>query len=586
MGLVTPTEPVPLGELGRVHFVGIGGAGMSGIARIMLARGTEVSGSDSGASAALTQLEALGARVHVGHAASQVGDADTLVVSSAIRADNLELAEASRRGVRVLHRAAALASLMFGRRVIAVTGTHGKTTTTSMITTVLLETGARPAYAIGGVLGATGTGAADGAGRDFVAEADESDGSFLMYAPDVAVVTNIEADHLDNYGTEQAYRASFGRFLEKIKPGGLLVTSADDPGTQDLAVRARALGLRVVTFGESPDADYRVANVAASGMETSLTIHRARVATPTDNSKKRASATVSDTTNAATATATADGCGSGPPIAGSLPQPSSPACLTPASGGGHGSDVGFGGERESVAGGSKPNPFGIIDVDLLLGVPGHHYALDAAAAFAAAVELGIEPARAGLALARYRGAARRLEPKGEAGGVRVLDTYAHHPTELAADLRAAREIIAGGGRVIAVFQPHLYSRTRIFAAEFGAALGQADEAVVLDVYAAREDPEPGVTGRLVADAVPGGAAHYVAEFADVPKVVAALAAPGDLVLTMGAGDITRMGPLVLAEIGGPGASSSVASSSVADSSTADEPGAGSSEPGTAGAARP
>jgi UDP-N-acetylmuramate--alanine ligase len=187
MALVTPTEPVPLEELGRVHFAGIGGAGMSGIARIMIARGVSVSGSDSASSAALTELAALGARVHVGHAAGQLGDADTLVVSSAIRAGNPELVEAAARGLRVLHRAAALASLMAGRRVIAVTGTHGKTTTTSMITTVLLETGADPAYAIGGVLAATGTGAADGAGRDFVAEADESDGSFLMYSPDAAV---------------------------------------------------------------------------------------------------------------------------------------------------------------------------------------------------------------------------------------------------------------------------------------------------------------------------------------------------------------------------------------------------------------
>jgi UDP-N-acetylmuramate--alanine ligase len=489
MGLVTPTEPVPLDELGRVHFVGIGGAGMSGIARIMLDRGTKVSGSDSGASAALDELAALGARVHVGHAAGQVGDADTLVVSSAIRDSNPELAEARRRGLRVLHRAAALASLMFGRRVIAVTGTHGKTTTTSMIATVLLETGAGPAYAIGGLLAATGTGAADGPGGDFVAEADESDGSFLMYAPDVAVVTNIEADHLDNYGTEQAYRASFARFLGRIKPGGLLVTSADDPGTRDLAALAGTLDVRVVTFGESPDADYLVTNIATTGMSAYLTIRRE----------------VDD--------------------------------------------------RER------------IDVDLRLGVPGQHNALNAAAAFAAAVELGISPGRAADALGRYRGAARRLEPKGEAGGVRVLDTYAHHPTELAADLRAARGIIggrnqAGAGRVIAVFQPHLYSRTRIFAAEFGAALGLADEVVVLDVYAAREDPEPGVTGRLVADAVPGepvfsGSVRYVAEFADVPKVVAALAAPGDLVLTMGAGDITKMGPLVLAEIaaGAPGARS-------------------------------
>jgi UDP-N-acetylmuramate--alanine ligase len=483
MGLITPTEPVALGELGRVHFIGIGGAGMSGIARIMLARGTAVSGSDSASSATLDELAALGARVHAGHAAGQLGDADTVVVSSAIRESNPELAEARRRGLRVLHRAAALASLMAGRRVIAVTGTHGKTTTTSMITTVLLETGAGPAYAIGGVLAATGAGAADGAGEYFVAEADESDGSFLMYAPDVAVVTNVEADHLDNYGTEQAYRESFRAFLGKVNPGGLLVTCADDPGTTELAGHARELGLRVITYGTSATAGYRVTNVTASGMETTFVV----------------------TTGQVTA-----GTGGGP---------------------GAGTAV-------------------------RLGVPGQHNALNAAAAFAVAVELGIEPARAASALASYRGAARRLEPKGEAGGVRVLDSYAHHPTELAADLRAAREIVGvagtgGTGRVIAVFQPHLYSRTRIFAGAFGAALGLADEAVVLDVYAAREDPEPGVTGRLVADAVPDGA-HYVAEFADVPKVVAALAAPGDLVLTMGAGDITRMGPLVLAEIAGTG----------------------------------
>ncbi len=509
MALVTPTEPVPLGQLGRVHFVGIGGAGMSGIARIMLARGVQVSGSDSGPSAALDELAALGARVHVGHEAGQVGDADTVVASSAIRPDNPELAQARRRGLRVLHRAAALASLMSGRQVIAVTGTHGKTTTTSMITTVLLEAGAGPAYAIGGVLAATGAGAADGPGRFFVAEADESDGSFLMYAPDLAVVTNIEADHLDNYGTEAAYRASFEKFLGRLAPSGLLVTSADDPGTRDLTASARARGLRVVTFGESAGADYRVTSVTASGMTTTLTIRRdPPVAGPTDNSKKRDSAT-------------------GTAVAG-------PA----------------GGPEQGSGTGQAPSLRG-IDVELVLGVPGLHNAMNGAAAFAAAVEAGIEPGQAALALARYRGTARRLEPKGEAGGVRVLDTYAHHPTELAADLRAAREVIAGTGRVIAVFQPHLYSRTRIFAAEFGAALGLADEAVVLDVYAAREDPEPGVTGQLVADAVPGGAARYIPAFADVPKVVAALAAPGDLVLTMGAGDITTMGPLLLAEIGGP-----------------------------------
>ncbi len=469
MGLVTPSEPVPLADLGRVHFVGIGGAGMSGIARIMLARGVAVSGSDAAPSAGLLELGALGAQVHVGHAAGHVGDADTLVVSSAIRQDNPELAEARRRGIRILHRAAALASLTLGRRVIAVTGTHGKTTTTSMITTVLLETGADPGYVIGGILAATGAGAADGAGQDFVAEADESDGSFLMLSPDAAVITNVEADHLDNYGTAEAYRASFGSFVARIAPGGLLVTCADDPGARDLATQAAGRPLRVRTYGESADADYRVSRTRCRGMQTSFTV------------------------------------------------------------------------------GSKPGPFGKIDLEISVRVPGRHNALNAAAAFAAAVELGIAPRPAAAALACYRGAARRMEPKGEAGGVRVLDTYAHHPTELAADLRAARAI-AAGGRVVAVFQPHLYSRTRIFAGEFGAALGLADEVVVLDVYAAREDPEPGVTGQLVADAVPGGAARYVPCFEDAPRAVAAVAAPGDVVLTMGAGDVTRLGPLVLQEL--------------------------------------
>jgi UDP-N-acetylmuramate--alanine ligase len=468
MGLVTPTEPVPLGGLGRIHFVGIGGAGMSGIARIMLARGVGVSGSDSAPSEALSALGSLGARIHVGHSADHLGDADTLVVSSAIRDDNPELAAARRRGLRVLHRAGALASLMFGRRVIAIAGTHGKTTTTSMITTVLCDVGADPGYVIGGVLAATGVGAADGAGPDFVAEADESDGSFLMLSPDAAVITNIEADHLDNYGTAEAYRASFGAFASRIKPGGLLVTCADDPGARELASQARELPLRTRSYGESEDADYLVTGTRQHGMKTVFSV-----------------------------TATT-------------------------------------------------SPFGEIHTSVSVGVPGRHYELNAAAAFTAAVELGVAPQSAAAALGRYRGAARRMEPKGEAGGVRVLDTYAHHPTELAADLRAARTV-ADGGRVIAVFQPHLYSRTRIFAAAFGAALGLADEVVVLDVYAAREDPEPGVSGKLVADAVPGGA-RYITPDADVPRVVASIAAPGDLVLTMGAGDVTRLGPLVLEEI--------------------------------------
>jgi UDP-N-acetylmuramate--alanine ligase len=481
MGLVTPVDPVSLDELGRVHFTGIGGAGMSGIARIMLARGVTVSGSDSASSDALAGLAALGARVHVGHAAANLGDADTLVVSTAIRDSNPELAEARRRGLRVLHRAAALASVMLGRRGIAIAGTHGKTTSTSMLTTVLRECGADPSYVIGGILAGTGLGADDGAGDIFVAEADESDGSFLMLSPEAAMVTCVEADHLDNYPGLAEIEAAFAAFTRRIRPGGLLVACADDPGAAALVAAARAaatwaaaaqgLPVRVRSYGESADADYRVSGVATRGMAVSL-----EVTVPADGPLGNAGA-----------------------------------------------------------------------VRLGVGVPGRHNALNAAGVFAVAAELGFTAGQIASGLAAYRGALRRLEPKGEADGVRVLDSYAHHPTEVAADLRAARDI-AEGGRVITVFQPHLFSRTRIFATGFGEALGLADEVFVLDVYAAREDPEPGVTGELVAAQVPGARARYLPDVAAVPGSVAATAKPGDLVLTMGAGDVTTLGPLIVAAL--------------------------------------
>jgi UDP-N-acetylmuramate--alanine ligase len=474
--IITPTEPVPAVDLGRVHFTGIGGAGMSGVARIMLARGITVSGSDLVPSALLDDLSAHGARVHVGHASAHLGDlgaGDTLVATSAIRPDNPELAEATRRGMRVMHRAAALASVMAGRRVITVAGTHGKTTTTSMITTVLRECGADPGYVIGGVLNETGVGAQDGTGADFVAEADESDGSFLLLTPDVAVITNVEADHLDNYGSLAEIEAAFAAFGSRVST--LLLTCADDPGAEAVAARLEPCGpARVRRYGESPDADYRLGDVRSQGLAVSFAV-------------------------------TAD-----------------------------------------------HSPFGEICAPMTVHVPGRHNALNATAAFAAAVELGFAPPRVTAALTNYRGARRRMELKGEADGVRVFDSYAHHPTELAADLRAARDF-ADGGQVIAIFQPHLYSRTRFFAGDFGSALGLADQAVVLDVYAAREDPEPGVTGRLVADAVPGGRAVFLPDRTQAAVVVTGLAKPGDVVLTMGAGDVTALGPqLVEALRGRPG----------------------------------
>src|SRR5215470_19740980 len=259
--LVTPVAPVPVAELGRVHFTGIGGAGMSGIARIMMARGVKVSGSDVAAGDLLTALAGQGADVHVGHAAGNIDGADTVVVSTAIRPDNPELAEARRRGLRVLHRAAALASVMLGRRGIAVAGTHGKSTTTGMLTTVLRHCGAAPGYVIGGILSETGLGAEDGSGEVFVAEADESDGSFLMLAPEVAVVTCVEADHLDNYAGLAEIEDAFAAFARRIVPGGVLVACADDPGARALAEAAASLPVRVRTYGAAEDADYRVTSV-------------------------------------------------------------------------------------------------------------------------------------------------------------------------------------------------------------------------------------------------------------------------------------------------------------------------------------
>lgn len=353
---------------------------------------------------------------------------------------------------------------MAGRTAVAVAGTHGKTTTTSMLTVALQKCGADPSYCVGGQLVTTGLGADEGSGEVFVAEADESDGSFLMLAPDIAVVTNVEADHLDNYGDPRAVYDSFNRFVDRV--GSLLIICADDPGSAALAEVARARGLRVRTYGEQGD-DYRVTGVRPDGFGTCFTVE------------------------------------------------------------GRG--------------------------EVRLAVPGAHNALNATAVIAVADELGLpfEEIRDGLAA--FTGAKRRFEAKGEAGGVAVFDSYAHHPTELAADLRAARDVVAsysGHGRVIAVFQPHLYSRTRFFAEEFGVALGLADHAIVLDVYGAREDPEPGVSGAMVAGRVnlPEGQVAYAPDKTSVPALVADRARAGDIVLTMGAGDVTELGPQIVAEL--------------------------------------
>ncbi|GAA3229945.1 UDP-N-acetylmuramate--L-alanine ligase [Pseudonocardia petroleophila] len=463
---MTPTGPVTLHD--RVHLIGIGGAGMSGIARILLARGVAVSGSDAKDSRTVLALRALGARIEVGHDPAHLPDAPaTVVVSSAIRETNPELAAARSRGLDVAHRAQALAALTRGRRLAAVTGTAGKTSTTSMLTVALQHAGLDPSFAIGGDLASSGSGAHEGLGDVFVAEADESDASFLAFDPQVAVVTNVEADHLDHYGTPEAYVAAFGEFLGRITPGGALVACADDAGAADLAALAERSGIRVLRYGRDESADARLVDFRPDGPGARVVLRH--------------------------------------------------------------------GGAEHL---------------LHLGVPGEHMALNALAALLAGVELGASPADLLEGLAAFDGVRRRFEFKGRAAGVAVYDDYAHHPSKVAAQLRAARDVVAGAGRVVVAFQPHLYSRTREFAADFGRALALADEVVVLDVFGAREDPEPGVTGALVADAVPLPAGHvrFVPGWSDVPGVVAGIARPGDLVITMGAGDVTVLGPEVLLEL--------------------------------------
>ena len=463
-------------ELQRVHMIGIGGAGMSGIARILLDRGGLVSGSDAKESRGVVALRARGADVRIGHDASALDmlpGGPTVVISThaAIPKDNPELLEAARRGIPVILRPAVLAKLMDGYTTVLVTGTHGKTTTTSMIVVALQRAGVDPSFAVGGDLGEAGTNAHHGSGEIFVAEADESDGSLLQYAPDVAVVTNVEADHLDFFGTVEAYVAVFDEFVARLRPGGALVVCADDPGAAALADRAAARGVRVLRYGSATPGD------------TDPNLHGALI--DWEQQGTGSVATVQ--------------------LAG----------------------------EDHLRG-------------MRLAVPGRHMALNALGALLAAVQAGADVVTVLDGLAAFEGVRRRLESVGTAAGVRVFDVYAHHPTEVRVDLEAL-QAVAGDGRCIAVFQPHLYSRTATFAREFGRALSVADEVFVLDVYAAREQPIAGISGATVADHV-GVPVRYVPDFSAVADVVAISARPGDVVVTMGAGDVTLLGQEILAAV--------------------------------------
>jgi UDP-N-acetylmuramate--alanine ligase len=464
--------PVPgVGELGAVHFIAIGGAGMSAVARIMLARGVRVSGSDARDSVLLEALGREGAQVWVGHDAGHVAAAQTVVVSSAVREDNVELAAARASGLRVLHRAQALAATMQDSVRAAVAGANGKTTTTSMLTVALQHSGADPSFAIGGELAAAGTNARWGSGGLFVAEADESDGSFLVYRPRVAVVTNVQPDHLDFYGTFARVEEAYAEFARSVQPGGLLVACHDDAGSRRLAERARVEGVRVLTYGFDAGADLRLEDGRSEGLSAAARL------------RDRATAR-----------------------------------------------------------------------DLRIGAPGGHNLLNAAAAYTAAVHgLGQDPDAVLRGLGAFTGTRRRFELKGVARGVTVIDDYAHNPGKVAAVVRTAAEL-AAGARLLVVFQPHLFSRTRDFAEAFAEALEPADSVVLMDVYGAREDPMPGVTSDLIAKPLHALRPDLDLVVAPAPEEVAGLVAErvveGDLVLTVGAGDVTALGPAILDALDG------------------------------------
>ena len=471
-----------------VHFIGVGGAGMSGIAAVLAALGVAVTGSDLKVSRYTRHLEECGVAVRIGHEASHVGGAALVVISSAIPPGNPELQEARRRGLPVLQRAEMLARIMATRRGVAVAGTHGKTTTSSMITHALLRCGRQPTFVVGGDLNDVGSNAGVGAGEWLVAEADESDGSLLYLRPEVAIVTNVELDHHANYRCLADVRDVFRRFVALLPPSGRLVV-ARDAGTDFLAGATEAT---VVRYG-------------IDGADS--------------------------------------GPAAGPPAGRDMGSPAADLVARVERADDRGSvfEVLEGGER-----------LGRVE----LRVPGEHNVLNALAALAALAHTGVGFDDAAPHLATFSGAARRYQEIGRHDGIVVIDDYAHHPTEVAATLKAARS--GSYGRIIAVFQPHLFSRTRYLQREFGRALTLADEAIVTDIFPAREEPEPGVTGKLVVDAYllerPGGPVFYLPRLGDAVRHLQARLRPGDLVLTIGAGDVLHVGERLLAALAAPAAS--------------------------------
>jgi UDP-N-acetylmuramate--alanine ligase len=449
------TQAVPE-DLGVVHFIGIGGSGMSGIARLLIGMGHQVTGSDLRDTSNVAALRDLGAKISIGHDESHLGNPDTVVVTSALWPTNPEYLLAKQRGIPVIHRSQALAHLASSKRLIAVAGAHGKTTSTGMVITALMALGADPSFVNGGVINSVGHSSSSGKGELFVIEADESDGSFLHYDTAISLITNVDPDHLDHYGSIEAFHRVFADFANKSKE--FVVISSDDHGAKEVA---KLVTRPMISFGEAADATVRVQNVKPEAKVSFELVYKNQ----------------------------------------------------------------------------------IVSARLLLA--GRHNALNAAGAVATLVGLGFDFEKSLEEVAKFAGTERRFELHGVEAGVSVYDDFAHHPTEVAAALEGARAVV-GSGKLITVFQPHLYSRTRLFAKEFAQVLAASDEVVLLDIYAAREDPEPGVTGELILNQFADKKRiHYVPNWDDAPAVAAKLASQGDFIMTMGCGDVYRMVPQLL-----------------------------------------
>jgi len=442
----------------RVHFIGIGGAGMSGLARIALSHGITVSGSDAKDSSVVTALSALGASVSTSHRAENVDGSDLVVYSNAILESNSERLRAQELKLPILTRAGALSVLMSESISVAVAGTHGKTTTSSMLAVALQACGADPSFAIGGTITASGSNAHRGTGEIFVAEADESDGSFIEYHPFAAIVTNVEHDHVDFFETAESVAEAFRDFAATIQSGGFLTYCADDAGA--VALAQGLTSIEVISYGVNESADLHIDQIELLTMGS-----RARAIW-------------------------------------------------------------------------KGKSVGHIE----LQVPGHHNLLNAAGVLATALKLGFPPAELLTGLGSFRGTGRRFEVKGTVHGIRVIDDYGHHPTEIHVTLEAARRY-ADAGRLIVIFQPHRYSRTKAFAEQFAAELNVADRAIVLEVYAASEKPIEGVNSKIITSKMSKG--EYIPNFVEVTDSVIADAQPGDVIMTLGAGDVSSLAPIIV-----------------------------------------